>query len=210
MDSDGEAISDYEEFRTPFRSPVIAELPRVELEVVGQVFVELNVEYSDGEEQSREFGTNFTRGETTTTGSTHSDAVNESFSAAVEIGTEAGFPPNASVKTSLTLTGSVGGEHIWGTSKETARMSETQKVDLETTATSHTETSSSGRMSTGIQLTKTGSISYRMTNFGITVQHWLPQFDPADPLTAGAFETLATLVPDLPEITLAPANRPRC
>ena len=79
--------------------------------------------------------------------------------------------------------------------------------EMEAKSITHTETAASGSISTGIILNNTGPVSFHLTDLGMTVRLFERAIDPDDPLFAGSFKTVATLVPVLGDgYTLAPGQ----
>jgi hypothetical protein len=164
-DTDGDGRTDYEEFDHPLRSPVISDLPALELELVDEIDIRLDIEYAEEEGTTTEYGTSFMRSTTESrnwhTGGSASVKVGMSATFGVEV--EAGFPSNSvttkaefgfSVETSYTQDWQVGGESSKTLQDEYSRM--------EGKSQTHTQTAASGSMSTGVVLTNTGPVSYHL------------------------------------------------
>jgi hypothetical protein len=211
-DTDGDGRSDYEELDHAFLSPVIADLPALELEVVDQIDVLLNVEYAEEAGTSTEYGTSFSRA---TTNSQHwytggTQQVGMGTSVTVGAKAEAGFPGGvkAEAYAEATVSMEVSYSEEWQVGGEKSEELRNESSRLEAKSRTHTETVSSGEISTGIVLTNTGPVSYRLTDLGMTVRLFERGIDPDDPLYVGSFKTVATLIPALGEngFTLAPGQ----
>jgi predicted outer membrane repeat protein len=196
-DTDGDGRTDCEESDDPFRSPLVSDLPKLDVSIVDAIDVRLDVEYAEEQGTSREYGTELSRSQTQSTTRSHSHSVGASLTVGVEA--EVGFM-EASVTTKTEFT--VNTEHSYSASYESSKTSQESYSEYTTDSRTRTETVASGSMSMGIRLSNPGDITYTITDFGITVRRWLPGSDPTNP---GAFKTLATLIPALGGgITLAP------
>jgi hypothetical protein len=211
-DTDGDGRSDYEELGHTFLSPVIADLPALELQVVDPIDVLLNVEYAEEAGTSTEYGTSFSRA---TTNSEHwytGGALEVGMGTSVTVGAkaEAGFPGGvkAEAYAEATVSMNVSYSQEWQVGGEKSEELRNEYSEMEAKSRTHTETVSSGAISTGIVLTNTGPVSYRLTDLGMTVRLFERGVDPDDPLYVGSFKTVATLVPVLGEngFTLAPGQ----
>jgi len=210
-DTDGDGRSDYEELEHPVLSPVIADLPALELKVVDDIDVLLNVEYAEEAGTSTEYGTSFSRATTNSehwyTGGTLQVSMGLSLTVGIEA--EAGFPSNGcKTKAEATIDRKISYSQDWQVGGEQSEELRNEYSKLETKSRTHTETVSSGAISTGIVLTNTGPVSYHLTGLGMTVRLFERGVNPDDPLYVGSFKTVATLVPTMGEngFTLAPGQ----
>ncbi len=198
-DTDGDGRTDYEEYDQPGGSPLIADVPKLDVQLVDAVDIRLDVQYAEELGKIFEYGTELAESLTTSSNSYNENSIN----AGVKIGAEASL----GVKTSWTISGelSFGYGHIWSTTKESAQTTEKSSSEYTTDSRTRTETAASGSMSGGIRLVNTGPVTYTLTDFGLTVRYWLPGGSAG---TNGSFKTLATLVPALGAngITLAPGD----
>jgi hypothetical protein len=198
-DTDGDGRTDYEEIDHPARSPLVADLPRMSLEVVDNVNVELDVEYAEEAGQTREYGTELMRSQTITASRSSSRTMGHSVS--IGAGWEGGILGGPSVSTDYTFSY----ESTVSFTSEASQTAARSYSQYATDARTYTESASSGAMSMGIRLTNTGNVTYTLSQFGITARQWFPEYDPLHPSSAGRFKTVATLVPALSGgITLAP------
>lgn len=97
-DTDGDGRSDYEELDHAVLSPVIADLPALELEVVDEIDVLLNVEYAEEAGTSTEYGTSFSRATSTSEHWYTGGSMEVGTGLSVMVGAEAevSFPKSAS------------------------------------------------------------------------------------------------------------------
>jgi hypothetical protein len=208
-DTDGDGRTDFEEYINPARSPLIADLPQVAIELEDAVDVRLNVEYAEEQGQSREYGDALTKSHTK----------ESSFSYSAMFGVEVGF------KWGIEAEGTAG-LFQWGSAKQTfeagvtfkhestftgtwggSRTLQNEHIDYKTDAFTHTETASSGSMSAGVRISNPGNISYELDNLVFTVRHWTRGFDLQTGQLTGKFTTMATMSPALEGgITLAPGD----
>jgi hypothetical protein len=199
-DTDGDGRTDYEEFDQLGRNPLIAEVPKLGVELVDKVDVRLDVEYAEEIGTEHQYG-----GELTVSDSTRNQYSTESsvdWNVTVGASATVGLTDmSASMSTEV----SVGGSVSVGFETETSHSVEQSHSDYITDSRTRTETTASGSMSGGIRLVNTGPITYTITDLGLTVRY----------LQAGAaagakptFQTLATLIPSLGVngITLAPGD----
>lgn len=211
-DTDGDGRTDYEEVDNPARSPLIADLPKLDVRVADKVDVELSVEFAEEKGEVFQYGEEFSESDGWTEGSykSHSAHASVTVGAGFEIGSEAEgsiFGPKAKVTGKITghldVTG--GWEGTWGSSRDDTHNSTTSHSTYTTDSRTRTESAASGSLSMGIQLENSSDITYSLSQIGFTVRHWQP--DPANPGQPGSFKTLATLQTPLGgNITLAPGE----
>jgi len=202
QDTDGDGKTDFEEVDHPFRSPLIADLPELQVEVVDAMDIRLDVQYAEEEGKSHQYGTEFTSSTTTSDSTYNENSVNASLTVGNE--SEVGlFKTGSKWKAELT----VGYGQVWSTTTETSNTSQSSHSDYSTDSRTRTETTAAGSMTTGIRITNTGGLTFTLTDIGITVRQWQPGRNPQDPEAAGVFKTLATLIPPISGgITLAPGD----
>ena len=199
-DTDGDGRTDYEEYDQPGRSPLVAQLPKLEVQLVDAVDVRLDVEYAEELGTAHEYGAELAL----TTAQRQQFSAFASMNFSVTVGAEGtaaiGFA-DAKFKAEATI----GGEAGVGFESETSRSVERSYSDYATDSRTRTETAASGSMSGGIRLINSGPVTYTTTDLGLTVRYLQP---PSGAGTAASFKTLATLVPALGAngITLAPGG----
>lgn len=207
-DTDGDGQTDAEELDHAFRSPLIADLPAVELELVGAPDVRLFVEYEDSQGTTEEYSSSLTTtSETSRTSShstTHEKHRSTSAGLAIEMGASSGkFDGGVTIDTSRT----------WGSTDARSRgyeTSSTRSTQREAArywgeSSTRTETAASGEVRMQLRIRNvSNSISYRLTQLGIAARLWTYPRDPREPAT---FKTLAVLTPDgFDSFTLAPGG----
>lgn len=198
-DTDGDGRTDFEEADDPVRSPLVADLPKLDVAIVDDVDVRLDVQYAEETGQTRQYGTELSRSQT------HGSSVYNSHSlgASLTLGVtaEAGFFTGG---VSSTTEFTVSTEHTMAFTSESSSTAQKSYSQYTTDARTRTETAASGSMTMGIRLTNTGPITYTISQLGFTVRQWLPWSTSGEP---GSFRTLATLVPALGGgVTLAPGS----
>jgi hypothetical protein len=196
-DTDGDGRTDYQEYAQPGRNLLVAEVPKLDVQLVDAVDVRLDVQYAEETGKTYQYGTELMES-TTTSSSSYNE---NSMQASVRLGFEHTFGLFTG-GTKVTGELSVGYGHVWATTEETATTAQNTYSQYSTDSRTRTETTASGSMSAGIRLVNTGPITYKLTDFGLTVRYWLPGG------SNGTFKTLATLVPALGAngITLAPGD----
>lgn len=194
-DTDGDAWTDQEEYDHPFRSPRIADLPRLELEVVDDLDVRLDVEFAEEQGQTRQYGGELTTSDTTRNNEYREGTVNWGLTIGAELAATTGFFSEVRLKLSAEV--SVGGSHMIGYEKEDSHTTQESWSEYTTDARTRTETAASGSITMGIRLRNTGEIAYTLTDLGYTVRRWQPGLDPEDPGATGTFQTVCTMSPVL-------------
>ncbi|MCU0783566.1 MAG: hypothetical protein MUF81_05860 [Verrucomicrobia bacterium] len=200
-DTDGDGRTDYEEYDQPGRSPLVAQLPKLKMEMVDAVDIRLDVQYAEEAGQSRQYGGELSTSDTTSTTWSSATCVKASLTIGAQISAglaKAGFETETKTEATFGLEETV--TFSGGTSKTT----ENSYSDYTTDSRTRTETAASGSMSGGIRLVNTGPITYTLKDFGLTVRYW----SPGNGGPNREFKTLATLVPALGAngITLAPGD----
>ncbi|MFZ5877720.1 MAG: hypothetical protein ACOYXU_15145 [Nitrospirota bacterium] len=165
-DTDGDARTDYEEIVPLGRSPVIADLPRLKVELVDKIDVRLNVQYAENEGQSTSYGVT----------TTHTESTSDTNEDAGKVGMKFAI-------------GRKGAEWTWGVdvSGEYSQRFAHTETDSDATANSTlranlrnlTETVSTGSLSAGVRLSNVGAIAFTVADLAYTVRIWVP--DPNNP-----------------------------
>lgn len=216
-DTDGDGRTDFEEFDHPVFSPLIAELPNLAFEVVGDVAVRLDVEYAEAIETEKAYEVSFTESQSSSEIETDgwSDSETLGWYAELTLGVEVegeaklGLPPSLGnkVKKSAEITagheGNVTSEQNYSFTTESTTGSESTSSEYRSDTNTFTETAASASITLPIQLTNEGAFSYTVENLGLTVLAWKP--DPTQQYS-GSFEAVGTLTPDVAGITLAPGE----
>lgn len=200
-DTDGDGRTDCDEYDQVGRSPLIAEVPRLGVELVDALDVRLDVEYAEESGMEHQYGGELSISDSTANRYTTQTSLNWSVTvgAAATVGLT-----DASVTASTEV--SVGGDVSVGFETESSHSVERSHSDYQTDSRTRTETAASGSMSGGIRLVNTSPVSFTISDLGMTVRYLQPRKGTeAEP----SFQTLATLVPTLGSggITLAPGDR---
>jgi len=209
-DTDGDGKTDFEEIDDPSRSPLIAELPEYTVTQVGNVDLRLNVEYAEAAGTETQYGTEASTSETTGVSRGGSDqwSINSSFTTTLgvssTVGASAGLTDvsaNASATVSSEFSAQVGfgAEHTTTWTQESARTFQEQYSEYVSDSLTRTETSTSGSLSLGLMIENTGLSTFEVTSLGVTVQRIDRDPEPS-------FRTMATLLPAVNGITLAPGE----
>jgi len=205
-DTDGDGLSDYEEFDDPLRSPLVAELPEYEVTFLGPVDVRLTVEYQEALGQATEYGTSMSTSETTEESRGGSDTSSFEAGLSIMVGAEYTFGlfGGASVKTEVTSSFNWGNEHTSSWEESSSQTAQSEYSQYQTDTVTKTEVAASGSISLGLVIENTGVSTFEIGTLGLTVRQFEP--DRSDPDNPGSFKTVATLLPNLSGITLAPGE----
>ena len=211
-DTDGDGRSDLAEVDDALFSPLIAEVPEAELVPAGDIDLRLDVEYAEAEVGTQSYGTSTTISSSTTVVSENETQNTQEHGWEIEV--EAHLEVEAGLASGVTWGGSVtAGGHGTYTDQTTTRMSKeatTALADessrLETNSKEATETFASGRMSVGMRVRNIGLSTFTMTDLGVTVLQMAPATanSGGTGFAAASFKTLATLFPQVDEVTLSP------
>ncbi|MCB9854214.1 MAG: IPT/TIG domain-containing protein [Phycisphaerales bacterium] len=205
-DTDGDGRSDYEEALHPFRSNILAELPGVEFALVGDVDVRLDIGYAESQGQQTSYGESFSRSETTTIGHSLGATVGFSFELALEASGDFKFPSSMGGGTSTTTTFGTSFELSYNFSKEDAKTSTEEHSRSETNSRDFTETVSSGSINTAVVFRNPSNSTYTISNVNLLVKQTDKLKRPGETDASRDFRTIATLVPVISELTLAPGE----
>lgn len=212
-DTDGDGRSDYDEWTTDLYLARVADLPRVDVEIVGPIDVRLNVEYAEEQASTKEYSTslaNTTGTNTTTTdGYTNKLGATLGYSFQIENELEVGIPvTGGSSKVSVGIEASINYERSWEHSVAREQLDTTEQTisEIESDSQTFTEVASDGSLSAGVVIRNRGTVAFTLDNIGITVQQWKPVVDPDNPEVTGELRTVATLLPALDGVSLAPGE----
>jgi len=196
-DTDGDGRTDYEEYNQLGRSPLIAEVPRLAVQLVDAVDVRLDVQYAEELGQEHQYGGELKVTDSTRNQYSTSASVNWNVTVGAQLDFDGPFPAGGNVHTDV----SVGGEVTAGFETESSHSVESSHSDYLTDSRTRTETTATGSMTAGIRLVNTGPVTFTLTDLGLTVRY-------LEPGAVRSFQTLATLVPVLGAngITLAPGD----
>lgn len=206
-DTDGDGVSDFDEFDSTVRNGVIADLPLLNYELVGDVDVALNVEYAESRGETREYGVTLTESRTETQGSSFSATVG--FSLEVMVGQETEFGvgplPETSVTAKTEITAGVHTEFTYTNTRESSRESSKEVSRIESDSLEFTETASDGAIRSAIQLTNGGNTTFTVDGLGVLVSLNEKKKALGD-ISPRKRKTIATMTPVFDSITLAPGE----
>lgn len=193
-DTDGDGRTDWEERDDPVRSPRVAEVPDILVTFEGDTVVKLNVEYEESVGQTSEYTTTLSQA----TGTESLSSVTDMWQASV--GAEGGYEGNSGKFV-------VSGGFQWGNSGthsfQRSSTTTTESARLQGDQLTRTETAADGFISQGLRLKNTGISTYTISSLALTVLQWVPDVTPGK---AGDFRAVATLLPQVEGITLAPSE----
>jgi hypothetical protein len=207
-DSDGDGVSDAEEFDSTVRNGLIADLPRLEYELVGDVDVRLNVEYAESEGETKEYGETLTESETDTVSSSFSATHGWSFDFmfGVEGIAKAGLIEYGETSTKTELTIGVHGEYTYTTANESSLETSKESSRLQSDSREFTETAADGSIRTAIELTNPGNTTFTLNDLSILVSQIEKLKEPCDTSSERPLKTIATMTPVFDTVTLAPGE----
>jgi len=183
-DTDGDGISDLEEFDDPIVDPVLADLPSLRLDLTTDPQIRLNYTTTALQGATESVGTTLSR--ETSSSIARSDSTSTTYSAELTttIGTEvsAGLPPSASV--SAEVSASVGVERGSTTelSRENSRSVGTAQSTERTLSREEGYSVTTGEISVGVQLRNDGDITYRVAGVDFLVRRFDQESRVSEPL----------------------------
>ncbi len=204
-DTDGDARSDFEEANQNATPPLIADVPRLSVELVGDVDVEL--EYTSTVSQETRMLASTLTGRSDTAGQSNTDTTSSQWSigasTTVTAGVEAGFPggATASASVSATISGEYSEETTTSFTEDSSTTTQNEFQESQETAVTNSEEVTGGTLTTGIKIRNLGDVAFTLSDIGITALL-------RDPDDRKSFRIVATLIPQLPggEIVLGPFN----
>ena len=210
-DTDGDGTTDADEFDTPFRKTLLADVPKIQLEPAGEIDLSLFVTYAESQGQTTEYGTELTVGTSTETSVSSAFSTEASYgtSEVIMVGGEVkvGFPEAAVTGKAEYTTGSESSV----SSGSTYELSQTSASSIEQTASrvqadslEKTREAAFGRIRMGMRVRNPGrTIAYRLTNLGVTVLRWRKATSVDE---VARFQAIATLRPQVDSIVLSPGS----
>lgn len=204
-DTDGDARSDFDEINQNATPPLVADVPKLAVELVGDLFVDLQYSLTTGEESrqtnSKLVGQSDTSGQSTTDSTSSQWSIGAS--ATVTAGVEAGFPggATASASVSATVSSEYSEETTASFTEDSSTTVQEEFQESEETALSMSEEITGGSLSAGINIRNTGDVAFTLSDLAVTALL-------RDPDDRQRFQAVATLIPALPggEVTLGPFN----
>ena len=210
-DTDGDGRTDFEEIDHPTRSPLVSDLPKLEMEIVDAVDVRLDVTYAEEAGETFQYGSEMMKSTTRSISAHHERSIEAGSSLTVssEASAEASLfgGCKASVRTNVSAEVSFGCGESWATTEEEANTAQQTCSQYSTDSRTRTETSASGSITAGIRLSNPGNITYTLSKLGVTVRHGEMVWNEDQEKMVKSFMTMATLVPAMGGgITLAPGE----
>ncbi len=206
-DTDGDGVSDFDEFDSPVRNGVLADLPLLNYQLVDDLDVKLNVEYAETIGETKEYGVTLTESQTETTASSFS--ATHGWSLQVMLGVEAeaevGLFAWGKVKKKFEVTAGVHGEYTFTNSTESSRESSKEVSRVQSDSREFTESAADGSIRTAIQLTNGGNTTFTVNGLGVLVSKHEKKKSLGD-ISDRKELTIATMTPVFDSITLAPGE----
>ncbi len=205
-DTDGDGIDDYVEIieRGGEFGPLVANVPVLELDLVGETDVVLNVAFSDGSQQAESRTVSMEREATTAESSTRSSTHEAWAEVGITVSTEAqaSFPAGASVKTSKSLSASAGYAYtntrsVTKSSSRSSRQAYQRGVD---TSRQENREIADGELGVGFVVRNAGAVSFELSDLTVTAL----QRDVTDPARFTPIATLDFADPLVDGVTLGP------
>lgn len=204
-DTDGDSRTDFTEANQNLTPPLVADVPQVAVELVGDVNLALDFTSTVTDETRTSQAT--LMGQTDTTGTSDTDSRTSRWaigtSATVMAGVRSGFPGgvSASVSASFTVSGEYSQQTATSFTESSSTSTQEQFQSSQETAVQNSETITGGTIGVGLQIRNVGTLAFTLDNLLVTAL----VRDPAD---RQEFQAVATLVPQLPEgsVTLGPFN----
>lgn len=207
-DTDGDSYTDYDEIiqlGSQF-NPLIANLPQLELSLVGTADLSLTIAYSDSTQQAQTKSTSLAQGQSTTDQNYAStvrktwDKYGQKVSASASYNALKGATYSVNVEASFEEGTATTKTNGW--SDSTTNQSQQTYDDAVQTARQQGREITGGSISMGVQIENTGLVSYDLTDLTVTALQHLPE--------ENSFETIGTLTLATPlgtdGITLAPGG----
>ncbi|MHC4411220.1 MAG: hypothetical protein ACYS0F_19715, partial [Planctomycetota bacterium] len=218
-DTDGDGVWDSDEIDHPFRSAVIAEVPRIDFERVGELDIRLGIDYEESAGAETSYGSSTTRERSRETSTENSTSTSSTIENQIAVGTEVKFggddgfsvvsrfipvPSEVTLKFDYSHTWSETNETTTTNSESIGESLAKESSRYRAESSTKTELASRGEISLGMRIRNVGNtISFRLTNLGLALAYVAPG-DGTE--SAGRRRVLGTLVPDLPAFTLAPGQ----
>lgn len=200
-DTDGDGATDYEEFAHPFRSPLVADVPKLKVDFVGQLTMTLDIDLAQGTSitSGKQYG--LTESESSTNSTTNESTwensleFTESISATGGVG---GTPPGPQFAVtagfSSTQGFTEGGSTSW--TEESSKELQNSFLQIQEEAKTQSATIHGGTITAGIKVINEGNVAFTLQNLvlsGLLV----------DQQARDGFRPIATLRPPVNQVTLA-------
>ncbi|MFT7670346.1 MAG: hypothetical protein ACI8X5_003054, partial [Planctomycetota bacterium] len=213
-DTDGDGRTDQEEFYVPVFHPLIAELPRADIIIAGDLDVRLDVEYEESVAGEVAYEVSLSSSQSSTQGQDESFSTSTSSGWHAETSSTAsweasvtgssGFPSGIDVEVSASVGGSisetqgssgeVGQESVFSSNSSSTQESGSMHSNYVSDTNTYTESYASGTVTLPIRISNEGPFSYSVTNLGVTLMMYER---PTSPGGSGAFKAMGTIFPEL-------------
>ena len=200
-DTDGDGVTDYDEFAHPFRSPLVADVPKLKVDFVGEMTLTLDIELAQGTSitDGQQYG--LVESEASTSSNTNESTWENSLEFTESIsasGGVAGTPPGpqfeVEVGFSATQGFTEGGSTSW--TEESTEEVQNSFLQIQEEMQSQSSTINGGTVTAGIKVINEGNVAFTLQN--LVVSGLL-----IDQQARDGFRAITTLRPPVSQLTLA-------
>jgi len=200
-DTDGDGVTDYDEFAHPSRSPLVADVPQLKVDFVGEMTLTLDIELSQGTSitDGQQYG--LVESEASTTSNTNESTWENSLEFTESIsasGGVAGTPPGpqfeVEVGFSATQGFTEGGSTSW--TEESTEEVQNSYLMIQEEMQTQGSTINGGTVTAGIKVVNEGNVAFTLQN--LVVSGLL-----IDQQARDGFRPITTLRPPVSQLTLA-------
>ncbi len=201
-DTDGDGATDFEELQHPFRSALVADVPKLKVDFVGELHIVLDITLEDGTSVTDGTETGLVESESSTEASTDESTYEKSLEfteeASLMISGDVGIPVGAGFEATVGFSATQGFTEGSSTSWSEESTEETQNSFLEIQEATRDQTRSvnGGVITTGIKVINQGDTAFTLENLVLSALL-------IDPTARDGFKPLATLRPPVDQLTLA-------
>lgn len=200
-DTDGDGVTDYDEFAHPFRSPLVADVPKLKVEFVGAMTMTLDIELAQGTSitDGQQYG--LVESEASTSSNSNESTWENSLSFTESIsasGGVAGTPPGpqfeVEVGFSATQGFTEGGSTSW--TEESTEEVQNSFLQIQEEMQTQSSTINGGTVTAGIKVINEGNVAFTLQNLvisGLLI----------DQQARDGFRAITTLRPPVSQLTLA-------
>lgn len=200
-DTDGDGVTDYDEFAHALRSPLVADVPRLKVDLVGKLTMTLDITLASGTSvtEGQQYG--LVESESSTNSTTNEDTWEESLEFTESISATAGvegFPPGPKVEVTVGFSSTQGftegGSTSW--TEESSREVQNSFLQIQEATRDQSTSINGGTITAGIKVINEGSVAFTLQNLvlsGLLI----------DQQARDGFRPIATLRPPVDQLTLA-------
>ncbi len=200
-DTDGDGVTDYDEFAHPFRSPLVADVPKLKVEFVGAMTMTLDIELAQGTSitDGQQYG--LVESEASTSSNSNESTWENSLEFTESIsasGGVAGTPPGpqfeVEVGFSATQGFTEGGSTSW--TEESTEEVQNSFLQIQEEMQTQSSTVNGGTVTAGIKVINEGNVAFTLQNLvisGLLI----------DQQARDGFRAITTLRPPVSQLTLA-------